>query len=60
MDMFVVVAIGPIGRNVEAAGVAAFKHVAAVYSYSKTRGFFAGKGRLNNSVRTVISNTQSW
>ncbi|GAB5586974.1 hypothetical protein Unana1_01874 [Umbelopsis nana] len=36
------VAIGPIGRNVEAAGVAAFKHVAAVYSYSKTRGFFAG------------------
>lgn len=36
-------AIGPIGRNVEAAGVAAFKHVAAVYSYSKTRGFFAGE-----------------
>ncbi|KAH8548705.1 DUF500 and SH3 domain-containing protein [Umbelopsis sp. PMI_123] len=36
------VAIGPVGRNAEAAGVAALKHIAAVYSYSKTKGLFAG------------------
>ncbi|KAJ8657474.1 hypothetical protein O0I10_006776 [Lichtheimia ornata] len=36
------VAAGPIGRNAEAAGSASLKQVSAVYSYSKTRGFFAG------------------
>ncbi|KAJ2960823.1 hypothetical protein NQZ79_g3867 [Umbelopsis isabellina] len=36
------VAAGPIGRNAEAAGSASFKHVAPIYSYSKTRGLFAG------------------
>lgn len=35
-------AAGPIGRNAEAAGSASLKQVSAVYSYSKTRGFFAG------------------
>ncbi|KAI9322629.1 hypothetical protein BX666DRAFT_2017174 [Dichotomocladium elegans] len=35
-------AAGPIGRNAEASGTASLKHVSAVYSYSKTRGFFAG------------------
>lgn len=37
-----IVAAGPIGRNAEASGSASLKHIAAVYSYSKTRGFFAG------------------
>ncbi|CAO3609160.1 unnamed protein product [Cunninghamella echinulata] len=36
------VAAGPIGRNAEASGSASLKHVAAIYSYSKTRGLFAG------------------
>ncbi|KAI9478223.1 MAG: hypothetical protein EXX96DRAFT_595641 [Benjaminiella poitrasii] len=36
------VAAGPIGRNAEASGTASIKSVAAVYSYSKTRGLFAG------------------
>ncbi|KAG2172376.1 hypothetical protein INT43_004918 [Umbelopsis isabellina] len=36
------VAAGPIGRNAEAAGSASFKHIAPIYSYSKTRGLFAG------------------
>ncbi|KAI8874597.1 DUF500-domain-containing protein, partial [Backusella circina FSU 941] len=36
------VAAGPIGRNAEASGSATYKHVAAIYSYSKTRGLFAG------------------
>lgn len=35
-------AAGPIGRNAEASGTASIKSVAAVYSYSKTRGLFAG------------------
>lgn len=35
-------AAGPIGRNAEASGTASVKSVAAVYSYSKTRGLFAG------------------
>lgn len=38
----IVVAAGPIGRNAEASGSATFKHIAAIYSYSKTRGLFAG------------------
>lgn len=37
-----VVAAGPIGRNAEASGSANLKTVAAIYSYSKTRGLFAG------------------
>ncbi|KAF1801808.1 hypothetical protein V8B55DRAFT_1474136 [Mucor lusitanicus] len=36
------VAAGPIGRNAEASGSANLKHIAAIYSYSKTRGLFAG------------------
>ncbi|KAI9323399.1 hypothetical protein BX666DRAFT_53973 [Dichotomocladium elegans] len=36
------VAAGPIGRNVEASGTASVNNVAAVYSYSRTRGLFAG------------------
>ncbi|CAO3668476.1 unnamed protein product [Rhizopus stolonifer] len=36
------VAAGPIGRNAEASGSASLKHISAVYSYSKTRGLFAG------------------
>ncbi|KAI8580904.1 hypothetical protein K450DRAFT_235151 [Umbelopsis ramanniana AG] len=36
------VAVGPVGRNAEAAGVAALTQVAAIYSYSKTKGLFAG------------------
>ncbi|ORX45281.1 DUF500-domain-containing protein [Hesseltinella vesiculosa] len=36
------VAVGPVGRNAEASGAASMKNVAAVYSYSKTRGLFAG------------------
>ncbi|KAI7881971.1 DUF500-domain-containing protein [Lichtheimia hyalospora FSU 10163] len=35
-------AAGPIGRNAEAAGSASLKQISSVYSYSKTRGFFAG------------------
>ncbi|OLL25752.1 SH3 domain-containing protein [Neolecta irregularis DAH-3] len=36
------VALGPLGRNVEAAGGASLKSVAAVFAYSKTKGLFAG------------------
>ncbi|OAD79732.1 hypothetical protein PHYBLDRAFT_89552, partial [Phycomyces blakesleeanus NRRL 1555(-)] len=36
------VAAGPIGRNAEASGSASFKHIAAIFSYSKTKGLFAG------------------
>lgn len=35
-------AAGPIGRNAEAAGSASLKSVAAVFSYAKTKGLFAG------------------
>ena len=38
----ILVAAGPIGRNAEASGSANLKHIAAIYSYSKTRGLFAG------------------
>lgn len=37
-----IVAAGPVGRNAEASGSATYKHVSAIYSYSKTRGLFAG------------------
>lgn len=36
------VAVGPIGRNAEAAGSASLKSVAAIFAYSKTKGLFAG------------------
>jgi SH3 domain-containing YSC84-like protein 1 len=36
------IAAGPIGRNAEAAGAANTRGVAAVFSYSKTKGLFAG------------------
>ncbi|KAL2862657.1 uncharacterized protein BJX67DRAFT_365972 [Aspergillus lucknowensis] len=36
------IAAGPVGRNAEAAGAASTRGVAAVFSYSKTRGLFAG------------------
>jgi lipid-binding SYLF domain-containing protein len=35
-------AAGPLGRNAEAAGTASMKSVAAIFSYSKTKGLFAG------------------
>lgn len=35
-------AAGPVGRNAEAAGAASSKGVAAIFSYSKTKGLFAG------------------
>ncbi|KAI8973949.1 hypothetical protein BDB01DRAFT_729550 [Pilobolus umbonatus] len=38
----ITVAAGPLGRNAEASGTASLKHIAAIYSYSKTRGLFAG------------------
>lgn len=36
------VAAGPVGRTAEAAGAASFKSVAAIFSYSRTKGLFAG------------------
>ncbi|KAL1976158.1 hypothetical protein VTN31DRAFT_2440 [Thermomyces dupontii] len=36
------IAAGPVGRNAEAAGAASARGVAAVFSYSKTKGLFAG------------------
>lgn len=42
IDKDCLVAAGPIGRNAEASGAATLKHIAAIYSYSKTRGLFAG------------------
>ena len=36
------IAAGPVGRNAEAAGAASTKGVAGVFSYSKTKGLFAG------------------
>jgi hypothetical protein len=36
------IAAGPIGRNAEASGAANFKAVAPIFSYSKTKGLFAG------------------
>ena len=36
------IAAGPVGRNAEAAGAASMKSVAGVFSYSKTKGLFAG------------------
>lgn len=36
------VAMGPVGRNAEAGGVTSLKGVAGVFSYSRTKGLFAG------------------
>jgi len=36
------VAAGPLGRNAEAGGTASLKSAAAIFSYSKTKGLFAG------------------
>ncbi|CCH42540.1 hypothetical protein BN7_2084 [Wickerhamomyces ciferrii] len=36
------VAAGPLGRNAEAGGTASLKGAAAIFSYSKTKGLFAG------------------
>ena len=36
------IAAGPVGRNAEASGNASLRSVAAVFSYSKTKGLFAG------------------
>lgn len=36
------IAAGPVGRNAEAAGAASSRGVAGVFSYSKTKGLFAG------------------
>ena len=36
------IAAGPIGRNAEASGAASIRSVAAIFSYSKTKGLFAG------------------
>jgi hypothetical protein len=35
-------AAGPVGRNAEASGAANFKSIAPIFSYSKTKGLFAG------------------
>ena len=36
------IAAGPVGRNAEAAGSASTRGVAGIFSYSKTKGLFAG------------------
>ncbi|KAF1993914.1 DUF500-domain-containing protein [Amniculicola lignicola CBS 123094] len=36
------IAAGPVGRNAEAAGAASLKSVSGIFSYSKTKGLFAG------------------
>ncbi|KAK4219934.1 hypothetical protein QBC37DRAFT_74453 [Rhypophila decipiens] len=36
------IAAGPVGRNAEAAGAASLRSVAGIFSYSKTKGLFAG------------------
>jgi lipid-binding SYLF domain-containing protein len=36
------VAAGPVGRNAEAAGAASLRAVSGIFSYSKTKGLFAG------------------
>jgi len=36
------IAAGPVGRNAEAAGAVSLKSVSGIFSYSKTKGLFAG------------------
>lgn len=38
------VALGPLGRTIEGTGVAGYNNTAACYSYSNSRGAFAGVG----------------
>ncbi|CDS09894.1 hypothetical protein LRAMOSA02571 [Lichtheimia ramosa] len=45
-------AAGPMGRNAEASGSASLKHIAAVYSYSKTKGLFAGVSLEGSVIAT--------
>ncbi|KOS22722.1 SH3 domain-containing protein [Escovopsis weberi] len=40
-------AAGPVGRNAEAAGAASLRSVSGIFSYSKTKGLFAGVSRSN-------------
>src|SRR3954453_10827665 len=42
LDGNVSIAAGPVGRNAEAAGAASMRGVAGIFSYSKTKGLFAG------------------
>jgi len=37
------VAAGPVGRTAEGAGSVSVGHVAAIFSYSKTKGLFVGR-----------------
>jgi lipid-binding SYLF domain-containing protein len=49
------VAAGPIGRNAEAA--ATVGNLAAIFSYSKTKGLFAGKYFIDIyciSINTIL------
>ncbi|KAI7847344.1 hypothetical protein BDC45DRAFT_526269 [Circinella umbellata] len=46
------VAAGPLGRNAEAAGSASLKHISAVYSYSKTKGLYAGVSLEGSAIVT--------
>lgn len=41
-----------MGRNAEASGSASLKHIAAVYSYSKTKGLFAGVSLEGSVIAT--------
>ena len=43
--MSCLVAAGPVGRTAEAGASASVKSVAAIYSYSKSKGLFAGNER---------------
>ncbi|KAJ6261288.1 hypothetical protein Dda_3957 [Drechslerella dactyloides] len=36
------IAAGPVGRNAEASGAASLRGIAGIFSYSKTKGLFAG------------------
>ncbi|KAF8464365.1 hypothetical protein BDZ91DRAFT_821951 [Kalaharituber pfeilii] len=36
------IAAGPVGRNAEASGAASLRSVSGIFSYSKTKGLFAG------------------
>ncbi|KAF9582987.1 hypothetical protein BGW38_010462 [Lunasporangiospora selenospora] len=48
------VAAGPIGRTAEAGASASTKSVAAIYSYSKSKGLFAGKSSCSVSIEGSV------
>lgn len=54
------VAAGPIGRTAEAGASASVKSVAAIYSYSKSKGLFAGNKRcfLKRTGRNILQGKQ--